>query len=240
MEEKYKLSWKNLRTIRKLMEAAPDGQGLLVSVEDYVIRGIAEQRVCEKISEVCIKFQGHLNWKVIKKGEDILWYRDGEYQFSEFGEAVPEYIQKLDNITIDMDQKKNIKEIISKLSKQPNGTSIIFMDQKLLKEEVERLVSLNRGHKVEAFQLSELSNEMLMGITAIDGALMAGLDGMCYVIGAILDGDAAIKGDPGRGARYNSLTNYVVRFTQRKKEEKAICFAVIFSEDDRINLEVAE
>ena len=82
--------------------------------------------------------------------------------------------------------------------------------------------------------------KMIIGITAIDGALMANLDGMCCAIGAILDGDAVVRGDPGRGSRYNSLANYIARFKQKKKAGKGTCFAVIFSEDERIDIETAK
>ena len=239
-EEKYKLSEKNLRTVRKLMEAAHDGQGILVSMKEYVIRKIAGQEDCEKIARVCIHFQGHLNWKVIIEGKDVLWYRGGEYQFPALGEAEPEHIQKLNKMYLDDVKIENIKKIIEKLSRQPHGTSVVFIDERSLKDEIERLAGLNRLHKVKAFQLMEQEDGMIMGITAIDGALMANLDGMCCAIGAILDGDAVVRGDPGRGSRYNSLANYIARFKQKKKAGKGTCFAVIFSEDERIDIETAK
>lgn len=239
-EEKYKLSEKNLRTVRKMMEAAHDGQGILVSMKEYVIRKIVGQEDCEKIARVCIHFQGHLNWKVIIEGKDVLWYRGGEYQFPALGEAEPEHIQKLNKMDLDGGKRENIKKIIEKLSRQPHGTSVVFIDERSLKDEIERLAGLNRLHKVKAFQLMEQEDGMIMGITAIDGALMANLDGMCCAIGAILDGDAVVRGDPGRGSRYNSLANYIARFKQKKKAGKGTCFAVIFSEDERIDIETAK
>jgi len=40
---------------------------------------------------------------------------------------------------------------------------------------------------------------------------MASLDtnGYCYVLGVILDGRAIVPGETSRGARYNSVNNYV-------------------------------
>ena len=141
---------------------------------------------------------------------------------------------------LDDGKRENIKKIIEKLSRQPHGTSVVFIDERSLKDEIERLAGLNRLHKVKAFQLMEQEDGMIMGITAIDGALMANLDGMCCAIGAILDGDAVVRGDPGRGSRYNSLANYIARFKQKKKAGKGTCFAVIFSEDERIDIETAK
>ena len=42
----------------------------------------------------------------------------------------------------------------------------------------------------------------------MDGAVLVAPDGICYAVGVILDGAASEKGDPGRGARYNSAVRY--------------------------------
>ena len=49
-------------------------------------------------------------------------------------------------------------------------------------------------------------------------------EGICYAIGAILDGLATDEGDPSRGARYNSAVRYV-------KSSQVNCLAVVVSED---------
>lgn len=235
-EEKYQLQGKNLRTIRKIMEAAPDGQGILVNRDNGAMCAIADQKECEKLSRVYIQFQGHLNWKVVIDREEALCYCDGEYQFPGLGEMEPEYVRLLNESGISPERKEGIRSIIKRLSQQPHGTAIVFMEQSLLEPEVVRLSSMNRCHAVESIPLSDLTDDMLMGLTSIDGALMADLDGRCRGIGAILDGDAVVKGNPGRGARYNSLTNYVTQFVLKKQVGPAECFAIIFSEDRRVDL----
>ena len=49
----------------------------------------------------------------------------------------------------------------------------------------------------------------MQGITAIDEALLVDLNGICYAVGVILDGEAGMPGKVERGARYNSVSNYV-------------------------------
>ena len=77
---------------------------------------------------------------------------------------------------------------------------------------------------------------MLRGVTAIDGAILSDLEGYCQAIGTIVDGEFVGPGNSGRGARYNSIRNYVQWYKNRHQD--TICFAVIISEDGMINLEI--
>jgi hypothetical protein len=45
--------------------------------------------------------------------------------------------------------------------------------------------------------------------TSIDGTVIIDTDGVCYAIGAILDGDVSERGDRTRGGRYNSALMYL-------------------------------
>jgi len=45
--------------------------------------------------------------------------------------------------------------------------------------------------------------------TSIDGTVIIDTDGVCYAIGAILDGDVSDRGDRTRGGRYNSALMYL-------------------------------
>lgn len=74
--------------------------------------------------------------------------------------------------------------------------------------------------------------DIVLNLTSIDGAVLVDFDGNCYAIGFILDGDMAIKGNIGRGARYNSAVNYI----ERQKKKGNDFFAVIFSEDKTIDI----
>lgn len=73
-------------------------------------------------------------------------------------------------------------------------------------------------------------------MTSIDGALIIGFDGMCYALGAILDGIASEDSQRGRGARYNSGLAYVD--TQYKQGED--CLIAVISEDETIDILVRE
>ena len=60
---------------------------------------------------------------------------------------------------------------------------------------------------------------------------MVGIDAICYGFGVILDGEARIKGERARGARYNSACNYIAG--------KNEC-AIIISEDKERGIEIKD
>lgn len=76
-----------------------------------------------------------------------------------------------------------------------------------------------------------------MGMTNIDGAIFIDTKGKCHAIGMIVDGETIIEGDAGRGARYNSINNYI---NWAFKTGKGYFVGIIVSEDGMINVVVPE
>lgn len=75
-----------------------------------------------------------------------------------------------------------------------------------------------------------LSEETLLAVSSIDGAIIVDPIGRCHAVGAILDGRAAPElGDASRGARFNSAHRYLA-------EANSACLIIIVSEDGMINL----
>ena len=137
--------------------------------------------------------------------------------------------------------------MIELLSKESHCTSVVFMEEDILtgggigQGEVDRLNQKNRCIKI--YGLGDLESHVInlklhlkdmKGITSIDGAIMADMKGNVHAIGAILDGEAEEAGDVSRGARYNSVKNYI-SVTKRKNTASNI-FGVIVSEDGDVNL----
>lgn len=73
------------------------------------------------------------------------------------------------------------------------------------------------------------SQEALLAMTSIDGAVLVGPDARCHAVGVILDGTATGTGDPARGARYNSAVRYLAGHGQG-------ALIIIVSEDGMMNL----
>lgn len=64
-------------------------------------------------------------------------------------------------------------------------------------------------------------------ITNIDGAAMLDKSGTCHGFGVILDGECVVKGNPSRGARFNSAYNYIAA----RKMARQSAVAIVISED---------
>lgn len=241
----------NLRTIRKIMEMSGENHGLIACKEQgtYYIEGVRREGYGD--SQFCIEFNGHLKWALKQEKEILFEYHEGKVRIpvlegSEQDNVWIKELYALGKIIPELKDDRGavfrIQGIIEALKKQPHGTSIIFMDKKTLEIEKRRLGDHKRLYSMNPFSILEHQEEIL-GISSVDGAMLADASGKCHAVGAILDGKSIVKGNPGRGARYNSLVNYVnwiyEEFT-KEVLEPAWCFAAIMSEDRIVNLGIPE
>jgi len=70
----------------------------------------------------------------------------------------------------------------------------------------------------------DLTDDMLRGISAIDGAVLVDINAKVHAIGIILDGIATSNGNPTRGSRYNSALRY-------SDTRRGNCLLAVVSED---------
>ena len=174
-----------------------------------------------------LKLEGHLKWTLQLSDDKKTIHYDGlfsEQIFSNSGIEIPE--------EFDSESTKIIAEIVNCAKKQKHGTMIVVLDEKKTKEEADRLcVKLYRGIRVNKFDLKKHLNDILVPITAIDGAVLIDKDGFCYGIGVILDGKATTPANSARGARFNSAYVYV----NNMKQEGEKCLCIVVSEDGMVN-----
>lgn len=227
----------SLRIIRKLMELSRENHGLLVEGPEYRITGIIRDN-SKQCPDTYVEFSDHLVWKLVRKSEEIFEYKKGEYRLCKLEKKgdEEEQLNKLNSLPKEkIDKIKSTLRDIIKMSK--HGTSIVFMDKKTAEKQVERLCRHNKGYWMEKFDLSGQKDE-LPGLISIDGAIIADLDCNCLGAGMILDGKSVKKGDVGRGARYNSVVNFInLIAAEQSKNEEFCCFAAIISEDRFLNIE---
>lgn len=229
----------HLRTIRKIMEISGDEGAVCIKQPEMVITGVIPVKTFEGLA---VEFKGNAEWILRKRQQEILTYRRGEYMIPVFAPKQEQELEKLEQLSRDWPEGnlKNTKRIIERLkNNSPHGTSIVFMEREALRKEIKDRFSKN-GYtiKVKEFSLkgNRRNNNMLQGLTAIDGAILSDLEGRCQAIGTILDGEFVGPGNQGRGARYNSVRNYVQWY--KNHHPGTICFAVIISEDGMINVEI--
>ncbi len=185
-------------------------------------------------------------WTLIKGEKEIITYKEGTYQinFSEENEQYEAEIKKLANaVSVDKIDEDMLIALVKLLRQQKHGTIAIVSNNRKKSDseefEIERLCGKNRGiYLTSEFVCSkneegkmEWNNEQLLSLTGVDGALFMDLQGNCSAFSVLLDGEAKVKGDVGRGARYNSVVNYI-----KQKPKKEVYIGIIISEDGMIDI----
>ena len=130
------------------------------------------------------------------------------------------------NVQID-----SIYSIICEAKKQKHGTILLITNKETATSETKRLKRYNRALGISPTNLFD-NNNSIQALTSIDGAVIIDLDGMCYSIGVIVDGDAIAVGKTARGSRYNSTVNYILR----RSKEKQLIFGIVISEDETTDI----
>lgn len=239
-----------IRLIRKLMEISRETYGLVVKKQSdskWYIKGATPLKKAEKAYQV--EFSGHSVWKFKYGKEELFEYREGNYKMPPIGTVGDIYDKeygKLANAISDKEKCEKVEAVIRKIRKvASHGTGMIFIEEpedrkSVLKEEIERLAKFGKAYAIMAHSLKltkDTPDEVLKGITAVDGAVFCNFDAECKAFGVIVDGETVKEGDPGRGARYSSLTNYVEWLNSNKRNANVKCIAVVMSEDGPLNIE---
>lgn len=231
----------NIHTLRKLLEISKRDKIYLYAEDinktnEFTVSQLVKPKKCDnecskkEYNDIYIKFSGFMHWSVIAGEKERLKYYHGRYEVGTFNENTKYVndINKLKNVDTRM-----IIELVKILKKQKHGTSVIIFDcGNNEKNEADRLCGLNRGFRISSgiCYNAGWDEDQLLSITDIDGALFMSLDGKCLAIGVIVDGEVTVKGDPGRGARYNSIYNYV------HQQEKGNYIGIVISEDGMIDV----
>lgn len=225
----------NIRVIRKLMEIVNHSELMLAvqykeEIDSWKITGLVSNRLENK--DVIIWFNGKMSWSMSIGIEEQFKFAKGKYELN-IGDSEEE---RLDNLvsTVDENYKCTVKEIVRILQQQKHGTSAILLDGNCIKREVDRLCNVNRGIPVYPFDF-RTGDRNKIGLTNIDGALLLDENGICYAIGIIVDGKVIKKGENGRGARYNSIDNYIC-WLKREMYPESSPIGIVVSEDGMVDV----
>lgn len=244
-KEACAMNWENAREVRKYLEMSSKEMPLVIAgffrdfpndfgakVEtNWKVYGLAGSDL--KTYDAKVSFHGGRGFDIGFQYEWI-FYDGVSYQFFRKGVENDIITEQINNVNFLTSQEKElIVAIIKEASKQHHGTMLVF--HKEAKKEAERLGKCGRALELEPFYIqNEIRN--LVQLASIDGALMIDFNGMCYALGAILDGNASENSKRGRGARYNSGLAYVD--TQYQLDNS--CLVVVISEDGSIDVLVCQ
>lgn len=239
----------NLKELRKLLEINTNETIMISScsrVDGIVFCGRKQEFKSKFAYFPQLIFYGYLKWKLCIEGKEWFSYDNGIYKIYSEGRE-KQWKRALDKLKLTNTEMADLVKVIELLSEESHGTSVVFMEEDILTGggiklgEVDRLNQKNRCIKIYGVGDSEscginlkLHLKDMKGITSIDGAIMADMKGNVHAIGAILDGEAMEAGNVSRGARYNSVQNYITVI--KRKNVASNIFGVIVSEDGDVNL----
>ena len=239
----YSFSFSNCRQLRKLLEISDVECPMIIqgkreeypSDEDFTTIIIREKCVYGyNTVDQCkarIVFDGHLSWNLQCSSNVILLYRNGGYKVPIAKRADSKYSEKcVELFGVDKCNKEQLEELFEELITQDKGTSILVTD--VAQNTAQRLAKAGRGFLIDPIDLHKVMNK-IRRLSSIDGCLIVDPMGCCFGLGMILDGEAVAQGNPARGARFNSLMNYVKWRKSKCETEKN--FVLIVSEDKMID-----
>lgn len=243
--EKHVLSEENLRIVRKLMEIGK-GTGIALCAEkeneQWKITGLTH-----KIgNHDYVEFKGYLSWTFYHEEKEIFGYYKGRYYLNT-GDENEKYKAEIPDNGV-MNEKK-LHLLVEKMVQQKHGASAIIFagsegdsGEQHIQSEIERLSEANKAIPIKAFDYigegrTNTRGLYHIGLTNIDGAIFLDEEGMCHGIGVIVDGKTVVKGDVGRGARYNSVKNYLAGLWGNDLDQPQIkAIGVVVSEDGMVDV----
>ena len=221
----------NVRVIRKLMELSDRRNTILIADKGQVIGVYSVPDFRGKYSGTGVIFRGYGKWDLFSDKTGSIMSFDS-VTISLTNQSLVQRVKdgfKWAGIT-KYDEKK-ILAIVDQARWQAHGTTIIVTDH--AESESIRLEKANRAIGINPVGVDE---KTILPLSAIDGAMMIDPNGICYAIGAILDGATVKTGNIARGARYNSAITYVDYWAAGKGKEKIKAVAIIVSSDDTVDV----
>lgn len=232
-----------LRALRKQLNVC--GKGALAIYKDdttgiYKTAGVITQEVAHVLPR--FQFQKHAEWIFTvadSKGKD-----DGRVRYCNGTLMLPildlqdVYRKKLDRLSIKDETRNQLAHVINAANRCKHGAILIIAEEKLIHEELKRLVSNKRGTRlappVPLIQNGKPSS-ILEQFAAVDGAIFLDFDGNCHAFGVILDGVVNNDGNNARGSRYNSTKAYT-EWVRDVKYPDTIILGVVKSEDGMMDI----
>lgn len=220
---KHPISINNHKSIRKLLEIAPNTCVMMCdSQKVYGWGKLDDSYDMQNENHFTVRFLKKDVWELLhnehslmKINRDIPSLPHTQYHKQQFFERINAIIP-LENGQID-----KLWQIYQTISSQKHGTTLVISQSAAL--EVMRLET--QSFPIEPF---DITPELMESITSIDGAVLLDTELKCHGIGVILDGVASSKCDAARGSRYNSA----IKYTEYKND----CIVIVVSEDGPVDI----
>lgn len=220
------------KRIRKLLETTNSDFILLVDSDDkaYGFK-ICNSKFDSRHMGLHIDFKGRSSWSCKINSFPMFSFENMQVNLPiENNNEMEEFESKLEIFELNEENTQLLISFLVEAQKQKHGTMLVILDEKEAKSEAQRLAQSSTS-----IIPSSIEPSSILRMSSIDGAIIMDTNGICYAFGVILDGKS-IKGDPSRGARYNSS----LRYLKQLEEKNTRCLIVIVSEDGYTTIKSTE
>ncbi|NDJ51791.1 MAG: hypothetical protein GYB68_01750 [Chloroflexi bacterium] len=215
------IPYDDVRGVRKLLEIAHGDLHLLGSSTEVAGLGYPPG----DHTALTVEFLGHGVWQLRHRGNLLMRVSGGlpQYPHPPLEEQSFKKVARYVFTDLDPHTLSRLFSLINTAAlTHERGTNILITPDAA--HEVVRLAA--QCTLVEPFAVTE---QLMSGIIQVDGTVIISPDGVCYGIGAILDGLVTDEGNPTRGGRYNSAVMYCAN-------SSAPCLIVVISQDGMVDL----
>ena len=236
----------HVRQLRKLVAGVARGCALafLANPQTHAATcvGVIPEKAANGLCPVIVELDGPMKWKFRYQGTVLFQRVHNGYQIdqSDNQKELQRAIEKtfgIDNFT-----SSPLKRTLDRI-KSKHGAAVIIADfkggkssntvsriEQLLKHRKAMAVNFNQA-ACQAYNGCEKNNpdaavELISSAAAMDGAVVVDLQGRIRYVAVILDGLSCTKGDLARGARFNSVNNFVADLSNTDQ-----VLGVVLSED---------
>lgn len=232
------LSKDNLTHVSKLMAGAGEGALLFCSEDglNYRCLGYLPRETTEFFPFV-LKINGPFDWLMSCYGRpEFRWFQGNPEVYDDH---IMNISKKLcDFFSISESHRDEIEKALHAFASQRHGTSAIFVDlgdanSSVIAERFINLLNKRRALEVSGLPLKKLRE--LEKLSRMDGAFVIDVSKMEVVyMSVIVDGLAVVDGDNSRGARMNTLCNFIadVALISKESKKRLKAVAVVMSEDN--------
>ena len=211
--------------VRKLLETHQPGYSLLSDGNE--VHGLGNVNLSSSVPDRSlfnITFLRHYTWELAYGLRPLMRVAYGHPRLPDaairegaFRELCQRTFERVKGVKADA-----LWRLAEVATRQSHGTLLVLHERAAA--EMERL-----RQQAAAIDPTPLDEAGILAITAVDGAVLADISGTVHGFSVILDGQATTRGNPARGARYNSAVRYVAA-------SEHPCIAVVVSEDGTVNL----
>lgn len=217
-----KIPFRNVEALRKLLEVSgPNGYLLSDGEHVYGIGRVSDHYPVESESIFTVSIVGRGRWELCHSERALLAVRDGTPMLPSGPLDVRYFCEIVDRL-LPGASIPSLVNLANAAGSNSHGAMLVISSDAA--GEAERLYP-----QTSRITPVEISPEVLVQLTAMDGGIIIDPHGICHAVGVILDGAACGGESSARGSRFNNAIRYV-------HSEAPDAVVVVYSADGKIDI----